>query len=265
MPSANQQKEVVSSYLDKEPKADCIALVGGEQNTVADVLSAKLSQVLRGIQASQPGQPKFVRLPMTMAILGHIKEAWEAERTNSDKVMLWAAMLLRFFGFFCSGEICFPYLELFNQTEHLSFADVSVDSIADPQLISVHSRQIPCQLCPVAAVLAWMVMRGTLMGQPLFYFSDGSTLTRQRFVTELQKALHSNGEYPRAVLGLVPLLLLLSRVLETPPSNCLVSGESQPISSMLRHHHPAWLCTPEPCHSKCPEWQTRLAQVSPDK
>jgi len=75
----------------------------------------------------------------------------------------------------------------------------------------------------------------------LFYFSDGSTLTLQRFVTELRKALHSIGQYPRTVLGLVPLLLLLSRVLETPPSNCLVGGESQPISSVLRHHHPAWL------------------------
>jgi len=100
MPSANEQQEVVSSYLDKEPKEDCIALVGGEQNTVANVLSAKLSQVLRGIQASQPGQPKFVRLPMTLAKLRHIKEAWEAERANSDKVMLWAVMLRCFLGFF---------------------------------------------------------------------------------------------------------------------------------------------------------------------
>ena len=138
-------------------------------------------------------------------------------------------------------------------------------STQDKSLWKAGSGLCGGQLCPVAAVLAWMVMRGTLMGQPLFYFSDGSTLTRQRFVTELWKALRSNGEYPRAVLGLVPLLLLLSRVLETPPSNCLVGGESQPISSVLRHHHPAWLCTPEPCHSKCPEWQTRLAQVSPDK
>jgi len=61
---------------------------------------AKLSKVLREIQASQPGQPKFVRLPMTLAILGHIKEAWKADGANSDKVMLWATMLLCFFGVF---------------------------------------------------------------------------------------------------------------------------------------------------------------------
>jgi len=51
---------------------------------------AKLSQVLRGIQSSQLGQSKLVRLPITPAILLRIKEAWEREGLNceGEKLML---------------------------------------------------------------------------------------------------------------------------------------------------------------------------------
>ena len=161
---------------------------------------AKLSQVLRGIQTSQPGQPKFVRLPITPAILSRIKETWDAEGANNDRVMLWAAMLLCFFGFFRSGEVCSPPLELFDKTSHLAFTNVSVDSISNPQQLSIQLKRSKTDpfgkgvqvcvgktggwLCPVAAVLAWMVKRGHAEG-PLFYFLDGSVLTQQRFVTEL--------------------------------------------------------------------------------
>ena len=172
---------------------------------------AKLSQVLRGIQASQPGQVRFVRLPITPAILIRINESWDAEGANSDRVMLWAAMLLCFFGFFCSEEICSPPLELFDSSAHLSFADVSVDSITNPQQLSIQLKRSKTdpfgkgvqvcvgktgdQLCPVAAVLAWLVRRGSTEG-PLFSFMDGSALTQQRFVTELRKALRTIGEDP---------------------------------------------------------------------
>ena len=63
---------------------------------------ARLSQVLRGIQSLQLGQSKLVRLPIMPAILEHIKDAWEREGLDYDgeKLMLWAAMLLCFFGFF---------------------------------------------------------------------------------------------------------------------------------------------------------------------
>ena len=60
---------------------------------------AKLSQVWRDIQALLPRQPKFMRLLITMEILSYVKEIWDAKRANNDTVMLWAAMLLCFFGF----------------------------------------------------------------------------------------------------------------------------------------------------------------------
>jgi len=65
---------------------------------------------------------------MTLAILVRIKEAWETEGPDGDNLMLWTAMLLCFFRFFRSGEICSPPMDLFDMNTHLSFADVSLDS-----------------------------------------------------------------------------------------------------------------------------------------
>ena len=56
------------------------------------------------------------------------------------------------------------------------------------------------QLCPVAAILSWMVRRGNAPG-PLFHFQDGAPLTQQRFVGELQKALQMIGEDPQQFGG----------------------------------------------------------------
>ena len=49
-------------------------------------------------------------------------------------------------------------------------------------------------LCPVSAVLAYMVMRGKAPG-PLFIFQDGKCkpLLRPRFVTEIKRALSAAG------------------------------------------------------------------------
>ena len=44
------------------------------------------------------------------------------------------------------------------------------------------------QLCPVAALLAYLTIRGPGEG-PLFYFNDGRALTRSRLVVELRKKL----------------------------------------------------------------------------
>ena len=47
-------------------------------------------------------------------------------------------------------------------------------------------------LCPVSAVLAYMVMRGKAPG-PLFIFQDGKPLSRPNFVTEIKRALSAAG------------------------------------------------------------------------
>ena len=51
-------------------------------------------------------------------------------------------------------------------------------------------------LCPVSAVLAYMIMRGKAPG-PLFIFQDGKPLSRPRFVTEIKRALSAAGIDPK--------------------------------------------------------------------
>jgi len=45
---------------------------------------AKLSQVLRGVRATQAGKSTTVRLPITPQILERIKEAWERTGLNDN-------------------------------------------------------------------------------------------------------------------------------------------------------------------------------------
>jgi len=106
-----------------------------------------------------------------------------------------------------------PPLELFDVKTHLAFADVSLDSLSNPQQLCVQLKQSKTdpfgkrmqicigktggQLCSVAAVLA---RRGKADG-PLFHFRDGSPLTQQRFVAELRSVLHTIGEDPKKFGG----------------------------------------------------------------
>ena len=167
---------------------------------------AKLAQVLRGVRSSSSGSSKFARLPITLKILSRIKETWEVEGLSSDRIMVWAAMLLCFFGFFRSGEICTPSGGRFDAKVHLSMADVTVvvDSSGNPKQLQIRLKRSKTDqlgegttvcvgktgedLCPVAATLSWLVERGNA-GGPLFHYADGSPLSQHRFVVELRKAL----------------------------------------------------------------------------
>lgn len=54
--------------------------------------------------------------------------------------------------------------------------------------IDIFVGRTNCTLCPVAAVLAYMIRRGPRPG-PLFEFRDGRPLTRPRFVAKVKEAL----------------------------------------------------------------------------
>jgi len=122
--------------------------------------------------------------------------------------MLWAATCLCFFGFLRSGEIACPTETVFDPQSHLAFADVAVDNRFTPSAIRVrikasktdpfrqgvllHIGVAPGVLCPVTAVLVYMVARGSDPG-PLFTWRDGRFLTRDRFVASVRAALTSAG------------------------------------------------------------------------
>ena len=130
--------------------------------------------------------------------------------------MLWAAFTTCFYGFMRSGEICTKNPEQFNPSSDLTFQDVAIDSIMNPQVIRITLKtsktdtfkqgadiciqRTDSNLCPVAALLAWLVERGNAPG-PLFFFASGAPLTRARFVTELKGAITSTGKSGQGFSG----------------------------------------------------------------
>ena len=126
---------------------------------------------------------------MIMAIGG----VWEAHGLSQDHVMLWAAVTLCFFGFLRSGEVTVLSDSAFDPATHIMFEDINVDDTTNPTLLKLRlkaSKTDPFrkgidvvvgrtnnELCPVAAVLAHLAVRGNGLGF-LFKFQDGKLLTK---------------------------------------------------------------------------------------
>ena len=129
-----------------------------------------------------------IGLPITPAILHKIRDYWLPKSTEPDIKMLWAAVVICFFGFFHSGEITVPSLKSFDPSIHLAWGDVSLDNVLDPTMLKVHLRKsktdqlkkganiyigkINSSLCPVGAGVEYMSIRGSDSG-PFFKFSNG--------------------------------------------------------------------------------------------
>ena len=179
----------------------------------------KLEGVMKGIKSGQAKtkQNQRTRLPITPKILLQMCNSWEQQvNSNRDNTMLWAAATLCFFGFLRSGEATVPSDGAFDSKAHMTYEDVSVDNIGDPQTIKVRlkaSKTDPFRkgvdivigrtqnkLCPVTAMLAYLVMRGPKPGF-LFQFSDGRLLTKSRFVEAVRQVLSTIGLNPLHYAG----------------------------------------------------------------
>ena len=169
----------------------------------------KLTYVLKGIKSSQskdPASKPKTRLPITPKILQELQLAFH--NPSFDNVMLWAASLTCFFGFLRSGEITVPSPSCFDPAAHLCLADISVNDAQQPSIIRLHlkaSKTDPFRqgvdvhvgrtgsaLCPVAALLNYLAIRGTNPGL-LFHYQDGTLLTKCKFTSSFRKALSSRG------------------------------------------------------------------------
>jgi hypothetical protein len=98
-----------------------------------------LEQVLTGIkalQAREPGSKMSARLPIVADLLLKMKQSWEGTDQDWDKSMLWAAVTMCFLG---SGEITDG---AFDEGAHLTFSDVAVDCIKNPQLLKIRLNSI---------------------------------------------------------------------------------------------------------------------------
>ena len=166
-----------------------------------------LEYTLRGIKLRQAKDKRSrakERLPITPDILGKLREVWGKEAHRADNIMLWAVCCMCFYGFLRSGEATLTSGQEFDPEADLSEGDVALDDPANPTVIRVHikaSKTDPFQqgvfvylgatgndLCPVAAVSAYLAIRGREPG-PFFRFASGAALTREALVKQLRSAL----------------------------------------------------------------------------
>lgn len=166
-----------------------------------------LEYTLRGIKLRQAKDRKTKakkRLPITPDILRKLREAWSKDAQQVDNIMLWAVCCMCFYGFLRSGEVTLTSGQEYDPEADLSEGDVMLDDLVNPTVVRVHikaSKTDPFRqgvyvflgatgndLCPVAAVSAYLAVRGREPG-PFFKFVSGSALTRDALVRQLRSAL----------------------------------------------------------------------------
>ena len=140
-----------------------------------------LQYTLRGIkrvQSTSGSNRPRPRLPITSAIMKTLKKSWEAQSPSYNATMLWAAACTCYFGFLRSGEATVPSNTSYDPAVHLSVADVSVDSPANPKVVSIRIKasktdpfregvsiflgKTTSEICPVAALLSYISVRGAI-------------------------------------------------------------------------------------------------------
>ena len=171
---------------------------------------ARQEHVLRDIKSQQaksrPG--KHSRLPITPDLLMKIREAWEQDAHNFNKIMLWAAVCPVFWGFLRAGEMTVPSLNGYDEGYHLTFDAIVVGNHSNPSLlwvrikgsktdpfregVNIFLRRAHNKLCQVETMLAYLAVRGSASGF-LFKFADGHLLTKEHFTKEAREALLAKG------------------------------------------------------------------------
>ena len=149
----------------------------------------KLKTIGNGMQRMQRQNGcKRNRLPITPAILRNIKEQWADRATEYDIVMFWAAACMAFFGFFRLGEILIPPGEAY--MIQICLKQSKTDQFGKGAMVYI--GRTDTDLCPIAAILAFMALRASSPG-PFFQQLDKTPLRKDKFVEEIRTALTAAG------------------------------------------------------------------------
>ena len=95
----------------------------------------QLEFVIKGLKKKAAAGQRQNRLPITPDILRALRKAQEVEADREEATMLWAAAYMCFFGFLHSGEIVALKEDEYDETVHLSYGDVKVDSTVNPSYL----------------------------------------------------------------------------------------------------------------------------------
>ena len=161
----------------------------------------RLYYLMRGVRRFQGGTfHRSKRIPITTTnchqLLSYLRLL---PICVHDKLMLWSAITVAFFGLLRSAEFTSPFVSRFNQST-LLLSDIVFSP--DRSYIKIHLRcsktdpfKAGCDvrvgatgdtLCPVSALSHFIHYRQSIVG-PLFMYKDGSFLTRSRLASLLQK------------------------------------------------------------------------------
>ena len=164
-----------------------------------------LKRVQMGISRARLGrqQPSRVRLPITGQVLRRVK-ADLVQSGDPERTVIWAVCCVAFFGFFRLGELLLPSRDAFNPRLHLAWGDVAVDNARNPQMVRCHLKQSKtdqlgrgvdvvlgktgADLCPVAAVLGYIALRGDQPG-PFFLTPAKTPLSKSDFIGKFRAVL----------------------------------------------------------------------------
>ena len=147
--------------------------------------------------------PTWVRLPIILDIMQHLRRAWTSSSKHPEGLMLWAAACVGFFGFIRAGEFTVPS---YDPELHLNLADLALDSHDEPTVARIRIKQsktdpfwqgvdiflgrTEAAICPVKAIIHYIGIRKP-DPHPLFVLNSGAPppLTRTYLVANLQAAL----------------------------------------------------------------------------
>jgi len=160
-----------------------------------------LHLLLKGIKRSKGDLVRPLRLPITLPIIKHLKEALRSSKYNEqDKLMLWAAFTTAFFGFLSSSEFCSQSSATFDQQSTLLVSDISHApngflirikvSKTDPfrRGHSIRLAASGTSICPVRALKNYMPYCNQ-PSLPLFTFANKIYLTRCSISNILEELL----------------------------------------------------------------------------
>ena len=140
---------------------------------------------IQSVRAAR-GPPSCSRLPITAAVLEHIRRHLESPN-QPHRELLWAICCTAFFSFFRLGELL-PECQLRSTpSSSVMWGDVAVDDREQPTMVRIHLKRSKCDqfgagadvilgktglpLCPVSALLACIEVRGSAPGMFFFLFN----------------------------------------------------------------------------------------------
>ncbi|XP_077981140.1 integrase/recombinase xerD homolog [Glandiceps talaboti] len=164
-----------------------------------------LHRALQGIKRSS-GEARRTRLPITISILRRLKGSLRThpDLHPVDKLMLWSAFTIAFFGFLRVSEFTAPNPHSFDAQQSLLTRDITIGadlhvhlkaSKTDPfrRGCTIMIASTSSSICAVRAYTKYQRASPTLPAHPAFKFQSGLLLTRHNLTIHLRRLLLQAG------------------------------------------------------------------------